>query len=164
MKDDKYRLWEYRSLKPVAFIVDDKLIVESSRSDFLWHQITEYYGVQLKCISCNAIFVFTALEQKTWYEKWGFSIHAYPVRCPNCRRNQRLIKEIKKKCDEILKIDKPTIVEFNEMMNVIAEMIGNQMPIGLKFKQKLLYYVNKSTRVNKHKIREALLKGSQLRI
>ena len=42
--------------------------------------------INIKCILCGKIFLFTANEQK-WYKKQGFSP---PKRCPDCIERERI--------------------------------------------------------------------------
>ena len=41
------------------------------------------------CIQCREQFLFSAAEQKYWYEVRKFNFHSVPVRCPRCRRLKR---------------------------------------------------------------------------
>jgi hypothetical protein len=41
------------------------------------------------CVQCGEDFLFSAAEQKFWYENLGFYGTSVPIRCPNCRRQQR---------------------------------------------------------------------------
>jgi len=45
-----------------------------------------YVDVDRTCRDCGAAFVFSAREQKHWYEKLGFRLDASAVRCLPCRR------------------------------------------------------------------------------
>ena len=41
------------------------------------------------CIQCEQPFVFTAAEQKFWYEKLQFTASSIAIRCTPCRRKKR---------------------------------------------------------------------------
>ncbi|MEO7113328.1 MAG: zinc-ribbon domain containing protein [Polyangiaceae bacterium] len=47
----------------------------------------EVYGpIERTCRDCKQELVFSAAEQKHWYETLGFFIDATAVRCPACRK------------------------------------------------------------------------------
>jgi hypothetical protein len=53
-----------------------------------------YVDVERTCRDCGASFVFSAGEQKHWYETLGFRLDANAVRCLPCRRAFRRDKGI----------------------------------------------------------------------
>ncbi|MBK9967459.1 MAG: zinc-ribbon domain-containing protein [Holophagales bacterium] len=59
-------------------------------------EIPRYFYVDLDrtCRDCGAPFVFSAREQKHWYETLGFRLDANAVRCLPCRRAFRRDKGI----------------------------------------------------------------------
>lgn len=58
-----------------------------------------YIDATIKCVRCANTFYFTAVEQKTWYEDFGFYVDSFPTRCPTCRRDLREIKELRRAYD-----------------------------------------------------------------
>ena len=56
-----------------------------------WHNAPMYFYVDQPrtCAQCGVAFVFTAREQKHWYEALGFYGTSVPVRCLACRRRRR---------------------------------------------------------------------------
>ena len=48
-----------------------------------------YVDEQRGCIQCGKTFVFSAKEQKFWYERLKFNFHVQAVRCLTCRRKKR---------------------------------------------------------------------------
>ena len=53
-----------------------------------------YVDITETCIQCHEDFVFSAREQKYWYERLQFNLYARAVRCPTCRRRQRTEKAL----------------------------------------------------------------------
>ena len=41
------------------------------------------------CVQCRLQFVFTAKEQKFWYETLQFNFNSQAIRCRNCRKQRR---------------------------------------------------------------------------
>ena len=56
----------------------------------LRHVPDYYYLDQEKvCVECDRQFLFSAAEQKYWYETLHFSRHSEAIRCVDCRRDRR---------------------------------------------------------------------------
>lgn len=51
---------------------------------------------------CGKGFVFSAKEQRYWYEQLKFWVQSVPKQCPTCRRKIRRRKESQKKLGEAL--------------------------------------------------------------
>ena len=45
-----------------------------------------------RCADCATDFLFSAKEQKFWYEDRHFYVDSLPVRCPECRKKERARK------------------------------------------------------------------------
>jgi hypothetical protein len=48
-----------------------------------------YFDVTLKCEDCKSDFVFSASEQRFWYEELKFWVQSHPKQCRDCRRIRR---------------------------------------------------------------------------
>ena len=57
-----------------------------------------YYDKPFECADCGAHQVWTAKQQKRWYEEQGGEIESTAIRCRDCRRKER---ERKAKAREI---------------------------------------------------------------
>lgn len=53
-----------------------------------------YLDQARRCVQCREDFVFSASEQKYWYEALGFNFASRAIRCPLCRRKQRSEKAL----------------------------------------------------------------------
>ncbi len=61
-----------------------------------------YEDVSFKCRDCRAECVWTAEQQRLWYEEWGGSVQSTAVRCRACRQRVRREKiEQKKHMEEM---------------------------------------------------------------
>ena len=58
-----------------------------------------YVDAAFRCSRCGAEFVFSAAEQRMWYEEYRFWVDALPKHCPDCRRELRQLKTTRKKYD-----------------------------------------------------------------
>jgi len=53
-----------------------------------------YVDEQKTCIQCGQAFIFSAREQKFWYETLKFYGTSQAIRCPQCRRKKRSEKNL----------------------------------------------------------------------
>ena len=56
-----------------------------------------YEDVSFMCRDCGAESVWTAEQQRLWYEQWGGSVQSTAVRCRACRQRVRREKIEQKK-------------------------------------------------------------------
>jgi len=62
-----------------------------------------YYDEEFKCRDCGIDQVWTAEQQKNWYEELGKTINSTAVCCRVCRAHLQAIKEQKKRYMEEMK-------------------------------------------------------------
>ena len=55
------------------------------------HHVPKYFYVdeQRRCVQCKETFVFSAKEQKFWYETLKFNFGSSAIRCRRCRRQKQ---------------------------------------------------------------------------
>lgn len=58
-----------------------------------------YVDATMRCTDCDETFVFSADEQKVWYEEYRFYVDSYPKRCPRCRAALRTVKALRQEYD-----------------------------------------------------------------
>ena len=63
-----------------------------------------YWFVDVTCICgiCRSRYVWSATEQKTWFEEWKFWVDSRPRHCQQCRRRRRQQKNARKEYDAIV--------------------------------------------------------------
>lgn len=61
-----------------------------------------YIDATIKCCDCRKKFVFTAAEQRFWYEDRKFYVDSFPKRCADCRKRQGIRLELKKRYDAMI--------------------------------------------------------------
>lgn len=49
-----------------------------------------YIDATFRCVDCKQDFVFSASEQKCWYEQRRFYVDSKPIRCVACRKEERV--------------------------------------------------------------------------
>jgi len=60
-----------------------------------------YLDRRRTCVECRQPFVFSAKEQKYWYERLQFHFSSEAIRCPGCRRRQRAAAALRGKLASI---------------------------------------------------------------
>lgn len=58
-----------------------------------------YIDAHFKCKGCGQEFIWTAGEQKVWFEDYSFWVDSRPRHCRNCRAEQRRLSELKREYD-----------------------------------------------------------------
>lgn len=58
-----------------------------------------YINQDKTCVQCGKDFVFSAKEQKYWYESLKFHFDSTAIRCPKCRRTQRNVKALNRQLE-----------------------------------------------------------------
>jgi hypothetical protein len=58
-----------------------------------------YVDAIFPCDRCGAEFSFSAAEQRTWYEEYGFWVDSLPRHCLSCRRDLRNLKTVRQEYD-----------------------------------------------------------------
>jgi hypothetical protein len=59
-----------------------------------------YADATFPCDRCGVEFVFSAAEQRVWYEEYGFWVDSLPRHCLACRRDRRTLKVVRKEYDQ----------------------------------------------------------------
>jgi hypothetical protein len=54
-----------------------------------------YFDKERTCETCGESFVFSASEQKFWYENLGFWVQSEAINCKSCRKKARENKQQK---------------------------------------------------------------------
>lgn len=52
-----------------------------------------YYNIEFECMDCGSAEVWTALQQKWWYEEAGGYFFSTAVRCRACRAKEQKRKQ-----------------------------------------------------------------------
>jgi hypothetical protein len=61
-----------------------------------------YVDTIFPCNACGDDFAFTAAEQRSWYEEYGFWVDSLPKHCPGCRRQLRDLKATRQVYDRFV--------------------------------------------------------------
>lgn len=84
-----------------------------------------YIDAAFNCSRCGESFVFTADEQKFWYEELKFWIDSIPRECAKCRKELRELKSLQQKYDRDIAstMGKSANVDKKERLVAVIEAI-----------------------------------------
>ena len=82
--------WGYRTEK---IYPESAIRADTSRQNYAVFPRQYYVDIQKHCRECRRPFIFFAKEQQHWYEVLGFYIDSDCVRCSECRKDDRKLKE-----------------------------------------------------------------------
>ena len=91
-----------------------------------------YIDASFRCARCEAEFDFSASEQKTWYEEYGFWVDAFPKHCLPCRKELRQLKDLRQEYDHEVQsaLTTPDLGPKKHVADLIDRMceIGSELP------------------------------------
>ena len=91
-----------------------------------------YVDATFICSDCGQEFVFTASEQRFWYEDMRFFIDSLPKCCIQCRKSERTRLELRKRYDVLIAeaLGQSTIEMKKQVVEIVNELeaAGAQIP------------------------------------
>ena len=58
--------------------------------------------MNFQCHGCQTNFLWSASEQKAWFEDYQFWVDSYPTLCKKCREQKRELKRIRQEYDALV--------------------------------------------------------------
>ena len=102
-----------------------------------------YIDATFVCCGCGQEFVFTASEQRFWYEDMRFFIDSLPKRCIQCRKSERTRLELRKRYDALIAeaLGQSTIETKKQVVEIVNELeaAGTQIPDKMAENRSRLY-------------------------
>jgi hypothetical protein len=83
---------ERSELPKNAVLVSKELILNPSWSPIDWYERGYYLDSPFTCVDCGVDEVWTATQQKWWYEVAKGYVYSHAKRCRACRRAKRETK------------------------------------------------------------------------
>lgn len=87
-----------------------------------------YVDATFRCERCGREFVFTAAEQRVWYEEYRFWIDSLPKHCFECRRALRELKAARRDYDRW--IEQALETDDLELKTRLARLIDQLYELG----------------------------------
>ncbi len=108
-----------------------------SKQDFTICPRHWYVDAASRCARCGKSFVFSAAEQKAWYEELKFYVDSLPKRCQACRRELRELKRLRQEYDHDIVAALAGDAPLEEKQRLIA-VVDALDAGGIKLPDKLL--------------------------
>lgn len=108
---------------PECRIAHTALAADVSRQAPATLHVTHYYDVKRECRDCGRRFIFSAREQKYWYEELGFPLEADCVRCIICRRKQQGLAGKRERYEELFHLAGRTPAQSLEMAECCLSLV-----------------------------------------
>lgn len=83
---------------------DNAVQADISRQNYTVCPRHWYVDATFRCSTCGESFVFSAAEQKFWYEELGFYVDSRAKNCLTCRRNERRKKALRQQYDRDVEV------------------------------------------------------------
>jgi hypothetical protein len=83
----------------VALAYDSAVRAEISKQNYSVQPRYWYIDAIMRCDECAETFVFSAAEQRQWYEEYRFYVESLPRHCPKCRSERRRTKLLRQEYD-----------------------------------------------------------------
>jgi len=61
-----------------------------------------YIDAHFRCADCGSTFLWSAVEQKAWFETYRFYVDSQPTRCQQCRAKRRDAVQLRKDYDALV--------------------------------------------------------------
>jgi hypothetical protein len=83
-----------------------------------------YIDATFPCKTCGTAFVFSAKEQRFWYEELRFYVDSQPRRCPACRKKHRKTKLLKQQYERLISkaISSKDVSEKKTVVGILDEL------------------------------------------
>jgi len=91
-----------------------------------------YVDAFFLCDRCGSEFVFSAAEQRLWYEQYGFWVDSIPRHCVSCRRELRDLKAARREYDANVErvLERGDLESRKQLARVIDQLyeLGSPLP------------------------------------
>jgi hypothetical protein len=91
-----------------------------------------YVDAFFLCDRCGSEFVFSAGEQRLWYEQYGFWVDSIPRHCVSCRRELRDLKAARREYDANVErvLERGDLESRKQLARVIDQLyeLGSPLP------------------------------------
>jgi hypothetical protein len=97
---DPRRMSLHFFMTPCSLDYESAVLADISKQNFGYSPRPWYIDMKGRCVSCGEEFCWSAVEQRLWFETYGFFVDSYAKRCLSCRREQRHTRELRKEYDQ----------------------------------------------------------------
>ena len=112
------RIYDVRRVAGTAILAD-----QSKQYPRSYWRDSHYFDLDKICIDCKRPFLFFAEEQRHWFEVLGFSLDARCLRCSNCRKQARIIVQLRQSYDHLLHVQPRTQAQNLAMADIFLTLM-----------------------------------------
>lgn len=131
---------------------------------FPWHHIYYYQDWEKTCKSCHQKFIFSAQEQKFWYEEARIYTDVSPKMCLSCRKKSRELSPASEQIQKLLiQAEKEPSLQVFERLSKLYSGIDNKQKAGVYAAKAKRYrfYLKQQQETNEQKLEKLLLKAEK---
>lgn len=101
-----------------------------------------YLDAQFRCSRCENRFIWSAQEQKVWFEDYRFWIDAIPKQCPTCRTTLRQLAKLRQQYDLLIpQARKPATPEQRRrIVEILLQLQQSHGSLPEKMRQTLAHF------------------------
>lgn len=109
-----------------AKFIDYKTAIKAdiSKQNFTVAPRHWYIDCDLDCVKCHREFVWTAREQRVWFEQYQLNVTSRPWRCKACKMEERRLIDLRKEYDATVSAvrDHGTVEQKSRILEIIREL------------------------------------------
>jgi len=105
-----------------VYFLETALLADTTKQHYNLYPRKIYIDEQIKCNQCHRLFIFFAIEQKAWFEKWNLYIDAKPKKCWECRKKEKEIKTLQFDYEQLVVKKHRTLDENKELKKYALEL------------------------------------------
>ena len=107
-----------------------------------------YVDAVFPCRRCGDEFIFSAAEQRVWYEDYGFWVDAVPAHCLSCRRTLRELKSARQEYDQtVTRVLDAGDIEAKRRLAAVIDLLyelGGELPARInETRRRLAKHISK---------------------
>jgi hypothetical protein len=106
-RDDPHQMPSHFFMGAVEIDYESAVRADSARQEYATTPRFWYIDSRFRCEECRRLFVWSASEQRVWFEEYGFFVDAFPKHCPECRARRRNAVELRQEYDRLVAAARP---------------------------------------------------------
>lgn len=92
-----------------------------------------YVDAEYECRRCKQRFIWTAAEQKAWFEDYFIWVDANPSQCMACRKSLKQLAELRKEYDRLVAPARQgTVEQKRRVVEILDELASGTGPLPAK--------------------------------
>jgi Probable zinc-ribbon domain len=136
-KNDPHEMPEYLFSGALHIDYSTAVRADIANQDFTVCPRHWYIDAAFRCPRCNQTFVFSAEEQRFWYEELKFYVDSRATRCKECRKELRHLKTLQQEYDRDIVSGLASNASIQQKTRLIS-VVDGLTDGGVKLPEKIL--------------------------